>query len=447
GTVLVTGGTGTLGAVVARHLVAVHGVRSLVLASRRGAEAAGAVELREELERAGADVVVAACDVADRVALAELLARVPGGAPLAGVVHTAGVLDDGVIAGLTPERLAGVFRPKVDAALALHEATRDLDLDAFVLYSSASGSLGGPGQGNYSAANAFLDAFAQWRRSQGLPAVSLAWGLWGESSAMTGSLGESDQARMRRSGIRPLSAEEGMALFDTGLAADEPALIPVKFDFSALAAQAGAGQLAPMLQGLVRRPRRAAAAGGPARIDSLSARLAVLPEEEQAEALLDLVRDEVAVVLGHTDAENIVPGQAFSEMGFDSLTAVELRNRLAGVTGIQLPATLIFDYPSPAAITEHLRAELIPDTVTETVELNDVDEAGLRKALASVPLKRLEELGVLRQLMHLVAAAPGAADAGTATAAASQAPQNAAHLIADMDVADLIERAMGNTNN
>ncbi|WP_405624361.1 SDR family NAD(P)-dependent oxidoreductase [Streptomyces sp. NBC_00076] len=447
GTVLVTGGTGTLGAVVARHLVAVHGVRSLVLTSRRGLEAPGAQRLKAELERSGAVVRVAACDVADRDALAGLLKDMLADAPLSGVVHTAGVLDDGVIAGLTPERLAGVFRPKVDAVLTLHEATRDLDLDAFVLYSSASGVLGGPGQGNYSAANAFLDAFAQWRRGQGLPAVSLAWGLWGDTGGMAGALDETDQARMRRSGVRPLSVDEGMALFDAAIGADEPALVPVKFDLTALAAQAGAGQLATMLQELVRRPRRTAASGGPVPADTLSDRLAGLPEEEQTETLLDLVRDEVAVVLGHADAGNIIPGQAFSELGFDSLTAVELRNRLAGVTGLPLPATLIFDYPSPAAITEHLRAELVPEAATGTVQLADVDEAGLRKALASVPLARLEELGVLRQLLRLVAAAPGAADSGTAASASSETRQNAAHMIADMDVADLIERAMGNTTN
>ncbi|MGW4272650.1 beta-ketoacyl reductase [Streptomyces seoulensis] len=238
-----------------------------------------------------------------------------------------------------------------------------------------------------------------------------------------------------------------MALFDAGLVSDEPALVPIKFDLAALANQAENGQLVPMLQGLVRRPRRVAAAAGPAPAESLSARLARLPDEQQTETLLNLVRDEVAAVLGHTEPDDIVPGQAFSEMGFDSLTAVELRNKLAGLTGIHLPATLIFDYPSPTAITEHLRAELVPDAATGPVDLADVDEAGLRKALASVSLKRLEELGVLRQLLHLVAAVPSAADVGAAPAASSEARQNAAHLIADMDVADLIERAMGNTNN
>ncbi|MGQ4406680.1 type I polyketide synthase [Streptomyces hayashii] len=448
GTVLVTGGTGALGAVVARHLVVLHGVRSLVLTSRRGVGAPGASALQAELEGLGAEVVVVACDVADREELARLVARVSdGGGVLSGVVHTAGVLDDGVIASLTAQRLAAVLRPKVDAVLALHEVTRDLDLDAFVLYSSASGVLGGPGQGNYSAANAFLDAFAQWRRAQGLPALSLAWGLWGDTGGMAGALDQTDQARMRRSGIRPLSVEEGMALFDAGLGTGEPALIPVKFDLTALAAQAGAGQLTSMLQGLVRRPRRAAAAGGPVPVISLSERLAGLPDEEQTEVLLDLVRDEVAVVLGHADAENIVPGQAFSEMGFDSLTAVELRNRLMKAAGTALPATLIFDYPSTVAITEHLRAELIPDVAQGTVELADVDEAGLRKALASVPLERLQELGVLQQLLRLNPAAPGAADSGATTPVPSETRQSAAHLIADMDVADLIERAMGNTTN
>jgi acyl carrier protein len=261
---------------------------------------------------------------------------------------------------------------------------------------------------------------------------------------MAGAMDRADQARMRRSGVRPLSVEEGMALFDAGLGADEPALVPVKFDFTALGEQAAAAEVPSMLRGLVRPPRRAASAStvGPVPADSLADRLAAVPAEEQTEMLLDLVRGEVAVVLGHADAESIVPGQAFSELGFDSLTAVELRNRLNAATGLRLPATLLFDYPSPAAITEHLRAELVPDTATRAVDLADVDEAGLRKALASVPLKRLQELGVLEQLLCLAAAAPGAV-----SPAPSEARQNASSLIADMDVAGLIERAMGDTNN
>ncbi|WTW41885.1 SDR family NAD(P)-dependent oxidoreductase [Streptomyces sp. NBC_00015] len=381
GTVLVTGGTGSLGAVVARHLVAVHGVRSLVLTSRRGLEAPGARVLKAELERAGAVVRVVACDVADRDALAELLAGVGLDAPLSGVVHTAGVLDDGVIAGLTAERLAGVFRPKVDAVLALHEATRDLDLDAFVLYSSASGVLGGPGQGNYSAANAFLDAFAQWRRVQGLPAVSLAWGLWGASSAMTGSLGESDQARMSRGGIRPLSVGEGMALFDTAIGSGEPALIPVKFDLTALAAQAGVGQLAAVLQGLVRRPRRTVrsdVAGGTGSVagESLGDRLAKMPQPERQRALLDLVSAGAATVLGgRRGRDAIAPDRAFKDLGFDSLTGVELRNRLTAATGLQLPASAVFDYPTPAALADVLLEQLGVSPVSVLAELDRLEAA------------------------------------------------------------------------
>ncbi|WP_053667533.1 type I polyketide synthase [Streptomyces sp. MMG1121] len=380
GTVLVTGGTGTLGAEVARHLATVHGVRSLLLTSRRGLDAPGAMELKAELERAGADVIVAACDVADRGELAQLLAQVPASVPLSGVVHTAGVLDDGVMAGLTPDRLAAVYRPKVDAALALHELTRHLELDAFVLYSSASGVIGGAGQGNYSAANAFLDAFAQWRRAQGLTAVALAWGLWGESSAMTGSLGESDRARMRRSGIRSLSVEEGMALFDAGLGADEPALIPVKFDLAALAAQAGADHVPSMLRGLVRRPRRTVRTGvaggtGSAAGESLADRLATMPQPERRRALLDLVSADAATVLGRRERDAIASDRAFKELGFDSLTGVELRNRLMAATGLQLPASAVFDYPTPAALADVLLEQLGDSPVSVLAELDRLEAA------------------------------------------------------------------------
>nr|AFG19421.1 MycD3 [Streptomyces flaveolus] len=386
GTVLVTGGTGALGAVVARHLVAVHGVRSLVLAGRRGVDAEGAVELRAELERAGAEVMVAACDVADREAVVGLLGRVPVGAPLSGVVHVAGVLDDGVVGGLTPERLAGVFRPKVDAALVLHEVTRDLGLDAFVLYSSASGVLGGAGQGNYAAANAFLDAFALWRRGQGRPGVSLAWGLWGESSAMTGSLGRSDQARMRRSGIRALSVEEGMALFDAGLASSEPCLVPVKFDLAALATQARDDEVPSMLRSLVRRPRRTVRGGvtdgaGSTAGQSLVDRLATMPQPARQQALLDLVRADVATVLGRRDQDAIAPDRAFKDLGFDSLTGVELRNRITAATGLQLPASAVFDHPNPAALADVLLEQLGVSPMSVLTELDK-----LEAALSSTPL-------------------------------------------------------------
>ncbi|MEU9273184.1 type I polyketide synthase, partial [Streptomyces sp. NPDC048251] len=318
GTVLVTGGTGTLGGLVARHLVAAHGVRHLLLTSRRGPEAPGAEELTAELEAAGASVTVVACDVSKRRALKKLLAAVSPDAPLTGVVHAAGVLDDGVIASLTQERIGAAFRPKVDAALMLHELTRDMNLSAFVLFSSAAGVIGGPGQGNYSAANAFLDAFAQWRRAQGLPAVSLAWGLWAESGGMIATMSESGQARMGRGGVLPLATEDGMALLDTALSGEASVLVPVKFDFAALTEQARAGQLPAILRGLVRRPRRtartAAADTGSATGDTLADRLATLTHEAQQRHLVELVSGEVAVVLGHAGAGSIGAGQAFNDL-------------------------------------------------------------------------------------------------------------------------------------
>ncbi|MEV7020512.1 MDR/SDR family oxidoreductase, partial [Streptomyces sp. NPDC093991] len=232
GTVLVTGGTGTLGALLARHLVVVHGVRSLVLTSRRGLEAAGARELVAQLEAAGASVTVAACDAADREALAAVLAAVPADHPLTGVVHAAGTVDDGLVTSLTPEQLRSVWRPKTDAAVNLDELTRDADLAFFVLYSSVSGVLGGAGQANYAAANTFLDALAHRRRAQGLPATSLAWGLWEQASAMTGTLDQADLQRLSRMGLAPLPSDEGLRLLDRALGLADAALVPARLDLT-----------------------------------------------------------------------------------------------------------------------------------------------------------------------------------------------------------------------
>ncbi|UED87195.1 SDR family NAD(P)-dependent oxidoreductase [Streptomyces profundus] len=355
GTVLVTGATGSLGRLVATHLVTGHGVRDLLLVSRRGRLADGADELAAELRALGADVRFVACDTADREALATLLATVPD---LSAVVHTAGVLDDGVITALTEERLAAVLRPKVDAAWHLHELTRERELSAFVLYSSAAGILGSPGQGNYAAANAFLDALAELRRAEGLPGTSLAWGMWAQNGGMTGELADSDSRRMNRSGVVPLTDERGLRLFDAALASGRPTLVPIGLDLPSLTARAAGGLVPPVLRGLVRVPTRRAAEATPVSGD-LAERLAALPEDDRGALVLDIVRATVATVLGYGSARSIEPERAFSDLGFDSLTAVELRNRLADATGLRLPATLVFDYPSADVLAAHLIEEFL----------------------------------------------------------------------------------------
>ncbi|MFF7393698.1 type I polyketide synthase [Streptomyces scabiei] len=352
GTVLVTGGTGTLGGLVARHLVATHGVRHLLLLGRRGAAAEGMASLTEELSAAGAEVTVAACDVADREALAGCLAAIPPEHPLRAVVHTAGVLDDGLLEALTPERLSAVLRPKADGAWNLHELTRDQDLTAFVLFSSSAGVFGSPGQAAYAAANAFTDALAAARHRAGLPGTSLAWGLWEQRTGLTDGLGDTDLRRMARSGVRALPTEEGLALFDAALAGHDPVLVPVGLD---LRARSG-GPVPHLLRSLVRTP--AVRRRGPQTDASLRPRLAAAPEAEQGQILLRLVRTQAAEVLGHADPDALSEGDAFLESGFDSLTAVELRNRLAAALDLRLRPTAVLDSGTPARLAEHLRAEL-----------------------------------------------------------------------------------------
>ncbi|WP_449273547.1 type I polyketide synthase [Kitasatospora purpeofusca] len=362
GTVLVTGGTGTLGGLVARHLVESHGVRHLRLVSRRGAEAPGAAELVVGLEALGASVEVVAADVSQRPVVDELVRRVPAEHPLTAVVHTAGALADGVFEGRSAERLDEVFAPKADAAWHLHEATRDLGLAAFVLFSSGASVFGSAGQSLYGSANGFLDGLAGWRRERGLPAVSLAWGLWAQASGLTGHLGEADRARLARGGLKALATEEALALFDAALRSPEALLVPTRLDRDALRKQAAGGELNPLLRGLVRTPRRTAATGAPADdAADFAARLAALPEREQHREVLDLVRSAAAAVLGHPSKNAVAAAQAFKETGFDSLGAVQLRNRLARATGVRLPATLVFDHPTPLALARHLRSELLPE--------------------------------------------------------------------------------------
>ncbi|WP_234316963.1 SDR family NAD(P)-dependent oxidoreductase, partial [Streptomyces sp. NRRL S-15] len=353
GTVLVTGGTGVIGSAVARHLVTGHGVRDLVLTSRRGQDAPGARELAAELTGLGAAVRVEACDAADRVALGRLLDGLDG---LCGVVHAAGALDDGVLSALTPERLETVLRPKLDAAWNLHELTRGRDLGLFVLFSSAAGVLGSPGQGGYAAANSFLDALAQERRAQGLPAHSLAWGLWADRSAMTGALSTADLDRMRRVGVRPLATEEGLALFDAAVRLPCPHTVPVRLDTATLREQR---PLAPLFRALVRTTAMRAAVNTSAGSgDGLRGRLAALAPTERDRELTELVRAQAALVLGHGTAGAVEAGRAFRDMGFDSLTAVELRNRIGSATGLRLPVTAVFDHPTPAALAAEVGIRL-----------------------------------------------------------------------------------------
>ncbi|MFC5008684.1 SDR family NAD(P)-dependent oxidoreductase, partial [Dactylosporangium cerinum] len=360
GTVLVTGGTGGIGALVARHLVARHGVRHLVLTSRRGSDAPGAVQLQQELSGLGAQVQVVACDVADRDAVAALLAGVAVDRPLTAVVHAAGVLDDGVVSALTPQRIDVVLRPKADGSWHLHELTRDMDLSAFVLFSSVAGTLGSAGQGNYAAANAFLDGLAHARRAAGLPGVSLAWGLWEQASGMTGHLSEADLARMSRSGVTALTAQQGLELFDTAVQAglSAPAnLVPALLDAKALRST-GTGPVPGLLRALVRRTTRrqlATVSGGES---VLSRRLSGVTATERQAVVLDVLRGEIAAVLGHAGPTAVDPERAFTEAGFDSLTAVELRNRLGTVTGLRLPTTLVFDHPNPTALAAYLTQQI-----------------------------------------------------------------------------------------
>ncbi|MFC4561003.1 type I polyketide synthase [Nocardiopsis mangrovi] len=415
GTVLVTGGTGTLGSLVARHLVEEHGIRHLLLTGRRGAEAPGAAELRADLGRLGARVEVAACDIADPKALSSLLDTVPPEHPLTAVVHAAGVLDDATIASLSTDRLDRVLRPKLDAALHLHDETAGRDVAAFVLFSSAVGVLGGAGQGGYAAANTALDALAHHRHARGLPATSLSWGLWAQASGMTGAMTAADRDRLARGGIGLLSTERALALLDTALLLQRPHLVPLRLD-----AAAAAGQVPAVLSGLLggARARSLVSAADVARTD-LPGRLAALVGPERERMLLDLVREQAARVLGHGGPDHVHPDRPFSAGGFDSLTSVELRNRLSAATGLRLSPTLLFDHPTPAAVSRELLAGLLPGGTAAggapapagatSARAGSAAPAGgagpgladARRALDSIPLDRLKASGLLDALLEL----------------------------------------------
>jgi polyketide synthase 12 len=432
GTVLITGGTGMAGSALARHVVNRHGVRNLVLVSRRGPDAPGAVELATELTASGARVQLLACDAADREALAKVLADIPVQHPLSAVIHTAGALDDAVVTSLTPERMRSALRAKVDAVWNLHELTRDLDLSAFVMFSSMAGLVGSSGQGNYAAANSFLDALAAHRRAHGLPAISLGWGLWDQASAMTGGLASVDLKRFARDGIVAMSADEALGLFDVAMIVDEPFMVPAHIDFAALRVKFDGGTLPPMFVDLINAPSRRQVDDSLAAAKSKSAllqRLEGLPEEDQHAVLLDLVRSHIATVLGTTSPEAIDPARAFQELGFDSLTAVEMRNRLKAATGLPLSPTLIFDYPNSAALAGYMYQELVGASQQQAAAPAP-GEAELQRVVASIPVKRLRQAGVLELLLALASEGDGSGHSVTTEKD-----------IADMDLDDLVNAA------
>ncbi|MEB3981643.1 type I polyketide synthase [Mycobacterium sp. 663a-19] len=435
GTVLITGATGMAGSAVARHVVTRHGARNVVLVSRRGLDAPGAAELVFELSSVGAGVKVVACDAADREALAKVIADIPVQRPLTGVIHAAGVLDDAVVTSLTPQRLDAVLRAKVNAAWNLHELTRDLDVSAFVMFSSIAGLAGASGQGNYAAGNSFLDGLAAHRRAHRLPAISLGWGLWDQASAMTGGLGAADLARFGRDGIVAMSSDQALELMDTALIVDEPFMLPAHIDLAALRAKFDAGTLPPMFVDLINAPTRRQVDDSLAAAKSKSAllqRLEGLPEDEQQAVLLDLVRSNIATVLGSSSAEAIHPDRAFQELGFDSLTAVEMRNRLKSATGLALSPTLIFDYPNSAALAGYMHRELVGAS-EQQASAAALGEAEIQRVVGSIPVKRLRQAGVLEMLLALANETDGQA----ATPAVTTEKD-----IADMDLDALVNAAL-----
>jgi NAD(P)-dependent dehydrogenase (short-subunit alcohol dehydrogenase family)/acyl carrier protein len=425
GTVLVTGGTGALGAHVARWLAGA-GADRLVLTSRRGIDAPGAAELRDELAALGTEVEVAACDVADRDALAALVQRLAGqGAPVRAVVHTAGIGDGAPLADTTPAGIAEILAAKVGGAVNL-DAVLDEELDAFVLFSSNAGVWGSGGLAAYAAANAFLDAFAGQRRARGRVATSVAWGLWAGAGMAEGS----SEEFLRRRGLRPMAPESAISALGQALARDETFVAVADVDWVRFVPGFTAARPRPLIGDL---PEVLALAGedvGGYDGTELRTRLAGLPKAERDRVLLDLVRTQVAAVLGHASPGAVESASAFRELGFDSLTAVDLRNRLNTATGLKLPSTLVFDHPTPAALAVLLREELAPDEGTDPGEL------AIREALASLSVAELRDAGLLDKLLRLA----GAAD---------EPEQNSGQFdsIDSMDHDDLLRMALGEADS
>jgi NADP-dependent 3-hydroxy acid dehydrogenase YdfG/acyl carrier protein len=401
GAVLVTGGTGALGGHVARWLAG-RGAPRVVLASRRGMAAAGAAGLAAAVCGAGAAVTVAACDAGDRADLAGLWGRLAAaGAGVRAVVHAAGVLDDGVIGALTPARLAGVLAAKSGAAGYLDELAGGADLEAFVLFSSIAGVIGSAGQGNYAAANAFLDALAVGRRARGLAATSVAWGVWGGG----GMAGEAVAARARRGGVAAMAPRLAAAALGQAVGGGEAAVVVADVDWARFAPGFAAVRPSPLLSGIAEagQAMAAAAAAEPAAGGRglLAGRLAGLPAGGQERVVLEVICQQAAAVLGHDSPEAVRPGAVFRDLGFDSLTAVEFRNRLGAATGLVLPATLVFDYPTPLVLAGWLREIISP--ITNGSADPSSEEAEIRRVLASIPLSRLQSAGLMRSLLRLAA--------------------------------------------
>jgi acyl transferase domain-containing protein/acyl carrier protein len=430
-TVLITGGTGGLGVLVARRLIERHGVRSLLLASRGGPRAEGATELQAELVELGAQVAVIACDVSERAQVQALLDAVPEGRPLRGIVHAAGLLDDGVLGSLTAERMVGVLRPKVDGAIHLHELSEDLDLSLFAMFSSATATLGGAAQGNYAAANAFLDALAAHRRARGLVGISIAWGLWDTDLGMGAGLAEADRVRLARSGMRPLTRGHALDLFDTALTSDLTLALPMALDLGELRSRARSQTSPAVLRGLVRVSDEQMDG---TRHGSLAARIGAAGESEREGVLLDAVLGHAAAVLGHSSSTAIEPARTFKELGFDSLTAVELRNRLAEDLGFLLPATLAFDRPTPNAVLAYLQERLVERQGGRTPpldqELGDIERR--LSDIASGESARAEVVGWLRSLL-----------AGLDARAGVPVEDTDLHGASAVEVLDLIDREFG----
>jgi NADP-dependent 3-hydroxy acid dehydrogenase YdfG/acyl carrier protein len=407
-TVLITGGTGGLGGLIAKHLVERYGARRLLLTSRGGERAKGAAQLTAELARMGAQATVHACDVSDRAQVEALLNSVPVDWPLGAVIHAAGVLDDGVIEAMTADRVMSVLRPKVDGAVHLDELTRDIDLSAFVMFSSAAATIGAPGQSNYSAANAFLDALVARRRAQGLVGLSMGWGLW-QAAGMGKGLNEAARSRLSRMGLGAVPLARALDLFDVSLAGGHALVLPMTLEVSALRAQARAGTLAPVFRGLIRVPARRAQDD---QRGTLETRLAGASDAERARVVLDLTLAHTATVLAYDSADVVEPLKTFKDLGFDSLSAVELRNRLSSEVGFTLPATLVFDYPTPESLSQYLLAQLLVKPDDAAVSL-DAELGILERRLSTIASTEGARAKLLARLRAFMAGLDDGQDATT----------------------------------